>query len=61
MVSPDFKTSSWLREICSAPVVVIQTSPEDLLTDHDPSSAALALETAPRTSAIATMRRNMPA
>ena len=61
MVSPGFNISSWLRETCSAPVVVTHTSPEDLLTDHAPFSAARALEAAPRTSAIAKMHRNMPA
>jgi hypothetical protein len=60
MVSPGFKTSSGLRETCSAPVVVIQTSPEDLLTDQAPSSAEHALEAAARTSAVARMRRNTP-
>jgi hypothetical protein len=38
--------------------VVIHTSPDDLLTDQAPASAAAALEAAPRTNAIVRMRQN---
>jgi hypothetical protein len=61
MVSPGFKTFCWLSETCSAPVVVIHTSPDDLLTDQACPSPARALEAAPRASAIARMRPNLPA
>jgi hypothetical protein len=57
-VSPGFKTSSFPSETCWAPVVVIHTSPDDLLTDQAPASAAAALEAAPRTNAIVRMRQN---
>ena len=46
MVSPGFKTSSGFSEACRTPEPVIQTSPEDLLTDQLPLSAAIALEAA---------------
>jgi hypothetical protein len=42
-------------------VVAIHTSPDDLLTDQPPSSAASAPELAPRTNAAVKMRRNPPA
>jgi len=53
MVSPGFSASSCVSATCSTPVVVIQTSPEDLPTDQTPSSAADAAETPPRISAVA--------
>ena len=40
MVSPAFNPSSCFSETCAAPVVVTHTSPEDLLTDQLPPSAA---------------------
>jgi hypothetical protein len=57
MLSPGFSTSSLPSETGWAPVVVIQTSPDDLLTDHGPSSAASA-EVDPTTSVIIRMREN---
>jgi hypothetical protein len=51
--------SSAFREACCTPAVVIQTSPEDLLTDQAPSSAANAWEAANSTDAAATMRENL--
>jgi hypothetical protein len=59
LMSPGFRT--WLSETVWAPVVVIQTSPDDLLTDQASPSPACAMEAAPRASAIARMRPNPPA
>jgi hypothetical protein len=41
--------------------VVIQTSPDDLLTRQTPSSAATALETAVNATTIASIRPTLPA
>src|SRR5260370_13283749 len=60
-VSPGFKISSCLSETGCAPVVVIQTSPDDLLTDQTPSSPANAWDAAPRTHAVVRMRQKPPA
>jgi hypothetical protein len=49
--------SSWVSDAGAAPVVVIQTSPDDLLTDQTPSSAANALELPIRTIASASAQR----
>jgi hypothetical protein len=53
IVSPGLSVSSCFSEACCAPIAEIHTSPEDLLTDQMPSSAAIAPEPAKRTSIVA--------
>jgi hypothetical protein len=56
MVSPGLRTSSCVSETGPAPSVVTQTSPEDLLTDQVPPSAANACEAAHKTNTAIIMR-----
>src|SRR4029453_13744971 len=46
MVSPGFRPSSGLRDAFRTPEAVIQPSPDDLLADQLPLSAAIPLEAA---------------
>ena len=57
IVSPGFSVFSGFSDACCAPVVVIHTSPEDLLTDQTPSLAAIALAPAASTTTIASAPR----
>jgi hypothetical protein len=56
MVSPGLSTSSCASETGPAPRIVTQTSPEDLLTDQLPPSAANACEAVHQTNPAITMR-----
>src|SRR3978361_244933 len=60
MVSPGFSGSSLPSETGCAPDVLIQTSPEDLLTDQTPSSAPNALDVAAKATAIVKTREILP-
>jgi hypothetical protein len=60
MVSPGFKSSSCVSEACWAPDVIIQTSPDDLLTRQTSSSAAATPEAAARTKTAVRMREIPP-
>src|SRR5690242_4404754 len=55
MLSPGLRTASSVRDACCTPDVLIQTSPDDLLT-RQTASAANASEPAPATTK--TTRRN---
>jgi hypothetical protein len=56
MVSPGLRFACCVSDAGWAPEVVIQTSPDDLLTDQIPSSEALALEIIPKSNAAVRMR-----
>jgi hypothetical protein len=60
IVSPGLRLSSCFNEACWTSEVAIHTSPEDLLTDQLPPSAAKACEEAIKTKAVATTVREIP-